>query len=384
MIAGARSRWKMLAVLLACGCAMSIVTAWIVALAPAWDREELRRFVAPWADGRRSRSRAAPIMLLDAGRSAGVANQWLWECTWRFGASRVSAVPALDRNSPLGYTPPWWSEPARSQAADRPDALPAPGENVGAQGVAVDMAFGIPFPCMWMHAELPMRDAAFEEWTWSSAFEVVPLRATAAQPRARRNVQGVWSHGLGRIPMAPLWAGLAANSVAWAALLGAVMWARHRVRWMGQVMRRDRGRCADCGYELARVARASCPECGALRQAPLSDRAVAWFAAVTAVVVLAVAAWSIASDVPVNWRGPFALPLLWPTLAMMVACVLLLASVWGLTFARTSRAPQAATAMCVMIAAIACAVWCAELAIEGAHAGRVALAILGAVATLSI
>lgn len=363
---------------------MSIGTAWIIALLPAFDREELRRFVAPWADGRRSRSREMPWVLLDVGRSAGVANSWLWECTWRVGSSRVASVPALDRESPLGYAPPHWSEPARSDATLRPDAeLSAINPNApsasSVPGVVMDMGFGLPLPCMGMRAELPNRHAGFNDWEWTGSIGVVPLPPDSS-PTAMR---GVRTHSLGRLPLAPMWAGLAVNSVCWAAVLGGAMWARRRLVWMAGIMRRETGRCAECGYEMARARAASCPECGAARGQPVSNRTVAALAGIAALGLFAMLAVCLVRGVPVNWSAPAA-ALLWPAIAAVVVSVLLLGSAWGAVVAPHARGPHAVVAVCLAVVSTATLVWAATISMEAAQNGRAAAALVAVASALAV
>ncbi|MFM9994495.1 MAG: hypothetical protein ACKVU4_01700 [Phycisphaerales bacterium] len=63
------------------------------------------------------------------------------------------------------------------------------------------------------------------------------------------------------LPMRPIWSGLAANTAFWA---GAWLVLWEAGRWGRRRVRRRRGRCVSCGYELAGSggARAGCPECG--------------------------------------------------------------------------------------------------------------------------
>lgn len=62
-----------------------------------------------------------------------------------------------------------------------------------------------------------------------------------------------------RVPLLPVWGGLLADT----AFFGAVFW----LAVPGQIalrrgLRRRRGRCPGCGYDVAHVDHESCPECG--------------------------------------------------------------------------------------------------------------------------
>lgn len=82
----------------------------------------------------------------------------------------------------------------------------------------------------------------------------------------------VW-HGIIRIPMAapardifipirPLWWGLIGNVAVYGLSAFLLVWLFTRVR---RALRRQRGRCVGCGYELAGLE--ACPECGLAGQA---------------------------------------------------------------------------------------------------------------------
>lgn len=71
-----------------------------------------------------------------------------------------------------------------------------------------------------------------------------------------------WSAGPGpldrfALPMAPLGAGYAANTLVFAVLVGVLWQIPARVRWLH---RRLKGRCTRCGYDITGLT--TCPECG--------------------------------------------------------------------------------------------------------------------------
>ncbi len=66
------------------------------------------------------------------------------------------------------------------------------------------------------------------------------------------------------LPCRPIAAGFAADSVLYAALWSALLFVPGRI---GRVVRRLRGRCPRCAYELAHLGHERCPECGFERRA---------------------------------------------------------------------------------------------------------------------
>ena len=61
------------------------------------------------------------------------------------------------------------------------------------------------------------------------------------------------------VPLYPRWTGLAVNSVFY----GAIFWlAIPAPKLLRRALRRRRGQCADCGYDLAHHEHDTCPECG--------------------------------------------------------------------------------------------------------------------------
>jgi ankyrin repeat protein len=98
------------------------------------------------------------------------------------------------------------------------------------------------------------------------------------------------------IPLTPMWAGLAINTVAWAAIWFVLVqlamlpvWLWLRRRWQ---KRERRGRCARCGYQLdiADDPVTTCPECGMI-----AGRAPRWawrgMVALPALALVLVVAW---------------------------------------------------------------------------------------------
>ncbi len=65
------------------------------------------------------------------------------------------------------------------------------------------------------------------------------------------------------IPVGPLWPGFAINTVFYAAILWMLFAAPFALR---RRLRRKRGLCPACGYDLRGTASAACPECGSARK----------------------------------------------------------------------------------------------------------------------
>ena len=61
------------------------------------------------------------------------------------------------------------------------------------------------------------------------------------------------------LPLRPIWRGFLTNSLLYAAILWIVLFARRDVR---QFIRRKRGLCVACGYDLRHADHNACPECG--------------------------------------------------------------------------------------------------------------------------
>ena len=61
------------------------------------------------------------------------------------------------------------------------------------------------------------------------------------------------------LPLRPIWPGFAINTVFYAAILWLLMFG---VFTMRRVIRRKRGHCIKCGYDLSHAEHEACPECG--------------------------------------------------------------------------------------------------------------------------
>ncbi len=68
------------------------------------------------------------------------------------------------------------------------------------------------------------------------------------------------SHSFGVIPLRPIWLGFAFNTLFYGAILWLVIPGPFALR---RIIRRKRGVCVTCGYDLRHADHAVCPECGA-------------------------------------------------------------------------------------------------------------------------
>ncbi len=202
----------------AVGLAACVLLAWPVALG-----------LLRWGQAAHSYNTARP-WTTPTGVPCGVRISRLAFSDW----FQVRPIRPQDSSLPLGdaaRVPAWVAAPA---AADPWLAL----VDTGAHG--------------W-----PLRAFAAESWQYSKAvqgstppsFERLRWGCTiAATPRGRII-----------LPLRPIWSGLAADTAVFAAcswMLAAVLGGARAA------LRRSRGCCARCGYDLRGLAGAPCPECG--------------------------------------------------------------------------------------------------------------------------
>ncbi|MCZ6850308.1 MAG: hypothetical protein O7F17_01560 [Planctomycetota bacterium] len=72
------------------------------------------------------------------------------------------------------------------------------------------------------------------------------------------------------LPLRPIWAGFAVNTIFYAAILWLIIPGPFALR---RHLRRKRGLCVACGYDLRHAEHDACPECGAAIPSPLRERA---------------------------------------------------------------------------------------------------------------
>ncbi len=119
-------------------------------------------------------------------------------------------------------------------------------------------ARGWPMLSMWGGAKT--RNIGWMSGGWVER-EAHPIRAILIQPD---DEDDAWMAERSKlIPLAPIFSGFAINTL----LYGTVLWllcvaplAPFRVR---RYLRRKRGHCIKCGYDLRHAAHEVCPECGA-------------------------------------------------------------------------------------------------------------------------
>ena len=72
--------------------------------------------------------------------------------------------------------------------------------------------------------------------------------------------------GARALPLRPLWRGFAINTVFYGVLLWMLWLSPFAAR---RLIRRKRGHCIKCGYDLRGTSGGVCPECGWRREPPL-------------------------------------------------------------------------------------------------------------------
>ena len=200
---------------LAAGCALTVAVAWALALLPT----------EAWA----------------VTRSVTSTSPRMWEYTVYsspIGTFRAWCVPLDNPGSSSTVDArgiPSWSVALRT--------LPPPRLDLSLPNTIED-ARGLPFlalRCEWQHAPKPF------ELFGGIAIPAGPWRSNASEnvavPRA--------------LPLVPIWSGLAADTVIFAALLFA---CRVLARAIRNRFRSKRNQCTRCGYRVGDSD--ICPECG--------------------------------------------------------------------------------------------------------------------------
>ncbi len=126
---------------------------------------------------------------------------------------------------------------------------------------------------------------------WCSIRELPALRPASRATEGAWEVQSDWAYGW---PCVSMWHQVAGHKRRWPGSSSAYLWGRHlpiKIVWFGFVvnslfyagvlcllmcgsfalrrfMRRKRGLCVACGYDLRHAEHAACPECGGLLPQP--------------------------------------------------------------------------------------------------------------------
>ncbi len=138
-------------------------------------------------------------------------------------AYRVSVNVKTDRATLVRSGWPW-----RSGAGERWDLGVSPMTPIPMLGDKVTT---------WRDADLQTSAVSFVRPTWlgGSSFRLLPLR--------------------------PIWPGFALNTLFYAAVVWSLIFGRFALR---RHIRRKRGLCVACGYDLRHADHDACPECGAM------------------------------------------------------------------------------------------------------------------------
>ncbi len=192
-----------------------------------------------------------------------------WALTRRdaFGATRVVAMVRSSKPSPPTMSfhelVPWWSDlpqvMARQVAEAKIEAMKhdhPTGFGPVQPTVLYEDGRGWPLPvlrCLWDHGVRPIGPASGK--VLNGGIQLDPW-----QP----NVPGSTNIDHQRaLPYWPIWPGFGINTIFYAALLWLLICGPFVLR---RHIRRKRGLCVACGYDLRHADHEACPECGARRE----------------------------------------------------------------------------------------------------------------------
>lgn len=118
----------------------------------------------------------------------------------------------------------------------------------------VDEGRGWPFISMSWEADF--------EWFHSTTLTSRSLPIRHGIPVRQR--QWVFPEYSKAIPLKPFWPGFVLNSIFYAlAIFGGILLVRHAPQFTRSAIRRRRGQCPKCAYDLRGAMHSQCPECGA-------------------------------------------------------------------------------------------------------------------------
>ncbi len=177
---------------------------------------------------------------------------WAFLCVKRFGSVGISAKNVNDKDVPTAdwsYRPdlvPHWS-----RMRNRPRFT---GESY--QHRLMEDARGWPFLTL---------SCAYTSVVVVPGFKVVDGIEVKSHPDpSRATVRSI------ALPLEPIWPGFAINTIFYATILWPVILGPFALR---RFIRRKRGLCVACGYDLRHAEHDACPECGAAILSPLRERA---------------------------------------------------------------------------------------------------------------
>ncbi|MEE9128804.1 MAG: hypothetical protein V3T84_02210 [Phycisphaerales bacterium] len=196
---------------------------------------------------------------VDAGRFAG----YTVSRYQRFGSQRVSVVHSyaydgLPGKTTIGFNDiiPQWARGFLDIHEFHTDESIDFRSEVNRYIAIVD---GRGWPCLslWGGMKLPKSGTVYSSGgrpilLVERRYWIIPL-----EPASPRGSLIVDSRLL--LPLQPLWPGFAFNTIFYAALLWLLTFGPFAAR---RFIRRKRGRCINCGYDLRHAEHEQCPECG--------------------------------------------------------------------------------------------------------------------------
>ena len=218
-----KRRLTKLVVFLVLGAIVNVGVAWVISVAPA-DYSRPVGFVEPASD-RPSRLANQMAML------AGTTTSKRYEFSNRFRATYgVQSVPDLDAVIPY-WAAQYLSEEDLNRSRD-------------AAYLVTARATGWPALSMSGGMRLNLSGITIEQSDWAILLPP-PKPSRVDQSRI--------------VPLRPIWPGFAINTVFYAAILWLLTLGPFTAR---RIIRRKRGHCIKCGYDLRGHSGGGCPECG--------------------------------------------------------------------------------------------------------------------------
>ncbi|MFG0285292.1 MAG: hypothetical protein ACF8R7_12810 [Phycisphaerales bacterium JB039] len=236
-------RWLRLAIVCgAAGLLISVCAAWALSLWPM--REYGYTYQLQVSDRPPEEPRSYPVYTLVNSHRFGLRYSAIWDNP---GHRPINSIAAEAMRAQIAEAP---DHPLDATLVKRtwPSWLPDVADD-GAYSEWGARAAGWPFLCLTSRSF--HRSEGNRQALWLAPIRQAP--ATAA-PRG-------WAGDpdMGSVPLRPLPAGLLANATFYGAILLLLVVAPRIVR---SALRRRRGACIQCGYDL-RSALSTCPECGA-------------------------------------------------------------------------------------------------------------------------